>query len=486
MYGLTDHGRQYCQVLAIINNAAYFTQMAWQVTATYTAFRFVKLGKLRVKGVARLLLQIGIWCGPILLTLMLFYLKREAFHESLDELNGLGWCGIRGDPKFMYWKLVFILVPQLIGVSVYAYCFSYIIDVVDPPETTVMRRSADDSRVSTSHHEDLLYASVSKQAVAMARAADRIKLYLTGFMLSYLTNTLLTIFLEREKKDSEWTTFDYLICAAVVTPQQAMYARVFNSGGGNGIMSGMANFHKSSMLNASGAAVGSINSVVASYKWVQILSASSVGQTVTVRIKSTTTSATSAFEKSLNEANQKTRQASKIKPTNPWKSSPVMLFITEWANAFAQWGFNVWQACVMVPVALWVWTPIEFIKENFTQDLMPVMGALLGYGLFLLVPVFFFRVIGESDASLMDGNNRTGDTVDYSYLMGNVKTEADMWDRFGAGPNGVFVYMSLIALIGLVGMYVNRFNFDLLVIDGPRDTIRKTRKNCLGVYTLIM
>jgi hypothetical protein len=33
-------------------------------------------------------------------------------------------------------------------------------------------------------------------------------------------------------------------------------------------------------------------------------------------------------------------------------------------------------------------------------------------------------------------------------------------------------------------MYVNRFSFHLLVIDGPRDTMRMTKKNGLGVYTL--
>jgi Ca2+-binding EF-hand superfamily protein len=482
LYGLTDEGRQYCQLLAIVNNAAYLTQMAWQVTATYTAFRFVKLGKLRVKGLWRLVLQLTNWLGPLLLTLALFFSKPEAFHESLDELKGLGWCGVRGDPEFMYWKLFFILIPQLTGVSIYAYCFSYIIDVVDPPETTVMRRSADDSRVSTSHHEDLLYASDSKQAVAMARAADRIKLYLTGFMLSYLTNTLLTIFLEREKKDSEWTTFDYLICAAVVTPQQALYARVFNSGGGSGIVSGIANFHKSSVVSASGAVVSNINSMAASYKWVQIMQASSIGQTVTVQVRSTTNQASSAFQSTLNEANRQTKQAAKVKPKNPWAENKAVVFIMGYVNLFAQWGFNTWQACVMVPVALWVWTPIEFIKENFTQQLSAVMVALLGYGLFLLVPVFYFRV-DESDSLGTVDSSGTG--LDYSKLMG-ISSAADVWDRLGRGPTGVFVYMSMIALIGIIGAYANRFNFDLLVIDGPRDKIRKTKKNYLGVYTLVI
>eukprot|EP01043_Picozoa_sp_COSAG02_P025025 COSAG02_NODE_1390_length_12915_cov_6.825531_1_plen_3708_part_00 len=481
LYGLTDEGRQYCQVLAIVNNAAYLTQMAWQVTATYTAFRFVKLGKLRVRGWWRLGLQVANWFGPLLLTISLFFLKPEAFHESLDELNGLGWCGVRGDPAFMYWKLFFILVPQLTGVSVYAYCFSYIMDVVDPRETTEMRRSAVDSRVTTSHHEDLLYASDAKQAVAIERAADRIKLYLTGFMLSYLTNTLLTIVLERQKKDSEWTTFDYLICAAVVTPQQALYARVFNSGGGSGIVSGIANFHKSTMISASGAVVSNINSIAASYKWVQILQASSIGQTVTVQVKSTSSQTTSAFQNTLNEASRNTKQAAKMKPKSSWMDSAAAAFIMRWVNLCAQWGFKIWQATVMIPVALWVWTPIEFIKDNFTQQLSAVMVSLLGYGLFLLVPVFYFRVDEPSLAS-----TDASDTGNYSSNLFGTDSSEDVWNRWGSGPAAVFLYMSLIALVGMVGAYANRFEFHLLVIDDPRTTIRKTKKNYLGVYTLVI
>eukprot|EP01043_Picozoa_sp_COSAG02_P050888 COSAG02_NODE_5285_length_4471_cov_2.229186_3_plen_91_part_01 len=75
LYGLTDKGRQYCQFLAVVNNSAYVAQMSWQVTATYTAFRFVALDKLRVKGAWRVVLHIFNWGGGVLMTLSLFYLK---------------------------------------------------------------------------------------------------------------------------------------------------------------------------------------------------------------------------------------------------------------------------------------------------------------------------------------------------------------------------------------------------------------------------
>jgi hypothetical protein len=305
----------------------------------------------------------------------------------------------------------------------------------------------------------------------MARAADRIKLYLTGFMLSYLTNTLLTIFLEREKRDDEWTTFDYLICAAVVTPQQALYARVFNSGGNSGIISSLASFHRSSIVSTSGAVVSSINSMAASYRWVQILHASVIGQKVSVQVKSTVTSATSAFEGTVSEASRKTSQAVQAKPKNPWSNNTAVVFVMSYVRMFSQWVFNIWQACVMVPVSLWVWTPIEFIKENFSAEPIKVMASLLAYGLFLLVPVFYFRTTEGEDGSL-------------SLIEGTEQPEIDLWDRRARGPVGVSSYMVTIFLIGIAGMYVNRSSFHLLVIDGPRDTMRMTKKNCLGVYTL--
>ena len=105
------------------------------------------------------------------------------------------------------------------------------------------------------------------------------------------------------------------------------------------------------------------------------------------------------------------------------------------------------------------------------------MIALLGYGLFLLMPVFYFRV-DENDLSY--GNHTGGsavnrsrvydDGIDYSKLFG-IDSPEQLFDRGGPGPVGVALYMSLIALVGMTGAYVNRFTFELLVIAGPRATI---------------
>merc|ERR1712166_662308 len=42
------------------------------------------------------------------------------------------------------------------------------------------------------------------------------------------------------------------------------------------------------------------------------------------------------------------------------------------------------------------------------------------------------------------------------------------------------------AFICIAGAFVNRYNFDLLVIDTPSDSLRKTKKNILGCYTLFV
>ena len=94
------------------------------------------------------------------------------------------------------------------------------------------------------------------------------------------------------------------------------------------------------MVSTSGAVASSINSIAASYKWVQILQASSVGQTVTVQVKATTSAATSAFDSTLKEASRQTKQAAKAKPKAAWKDSAAWTLLMRWVNVFAQWGFN--------------------------------------------------------------------------------------------------------------------------------------------------
>lgn len=228
LFGLTELGRGHCRLLAVVNQSAYFTQMSWQVMATYASFRYIKSDKMRVRGRARVIEQIFCWCAPTAFTLLLYALEPNAFNKSLDEVNGIGWCGVRSGDRYRLVKVLFVFVPQLLAVNLYAYFYYYINAVVDPPKEGSMKRTADETRLSTSNHEDLLNASKEKRVMAMVDAAKSIQLYMTAFMLSFLTNTLLTIIIDRLRDGTPWSDMDYMICAAVVTPQQFLYARVFS------------------------------------------------------------------------------------------------------------------------------------------------------------------------------------------------------------------------------------------------------------------
>jgi Ca2+-binding EF-hand superfamily protein len=483
LFGLTERGMQNCRLLAIVNQSAYFSQMAWQVAATYTAFRFVQQGKLRVKGVRRLFLQLLCWIGPLGLTCLLYLLKQDAFHEDLSEINGMGWCGVRGDVEFLYWKGLFVHMPQLIGVSIYAYCFVYIMDVVDPPETTVLRRSADECTVTTSHHEDLLHASTGKQVLAMERASERIKLYLTGFMLSYLTNTLLTIAFERIKTDSEWTTFDYLACAVVVVPQQFMYARVFNTTKGDGIMYGMATFHKATILSATGRVLDTINSASAAFKWMKLLQAEQTGETLTVRLKKSVVDTSSAFQQTLRKQTKQVKETSAQGAASLVPSSALSKM-----NAAKSYCvhrlFQCWQFCVLMPVSVWVWTPIDFIRESYTKRLDTVLVSLMGYGIFLLAPIFYFRVTDSASPLESEGLSPEELNMTYDDLVASYNSTVPDFFEVKAFAVAATGYMIIIATLCIVGAYQNRYNFELLVIHGPARFLRKNRRNVLGVYTL--
>ena len=80
----------------------------------------------------------------------------------------------------------------------------------------------------------------------------------------------------------------------------------------------------------------------------------------------------------------------------------------------------------MVPVSLWVWTPIEFVKENFTTEPIWVMGSLLGYGLFLLLPIFYFRV-RESETDIGIGTGCNNGTAFSNGTFANTVPAADVW-----------------------------------------------------------
>ena len=89
-----------------------------------------------------------------------------------------------------------------------------------------------------------------------------------------------------------------------------------------------------------------------------------------------------------------------------------------------------------------------------------ILGALIGFGVFVLFPLFFFR------------DNAAGDDRGLIALS-----------RFDIALSA---YMITILSICLTGAWMNRYNASLLVITGPRTHLRLNKKNVLGCYTLFI
>jgi hypothetical protein len=467
LFGLTNTGRGHCRLLAIVNQSAYFTQMAWQVMATYAAFRYIKRGKLRVVGKWRVIEHLFCWGAPTVLTVSLYLVAPGAFHESLDELNGIGWCGIRSAGKYRMVRVLFVFAPQLLAVNLYAYFYYYVNSICDPPKSTVMKRTVDETRMSTSNNEDLLYSSHQKRWMAMGQAANSIQLYMTAFMLSFLTNTMLTIILDRIRPEGTWTDLDYIITAAVVTPQQFLYARIYaHRKTGSGLLTDVATFHKATVKTRSGDAIANINSHAATWKWIRIMKADQLGEMAKVRLISNVRQTQTAWDKVQRESKQKI-QAQKMKQAEK-EQNKLSKFVSKLVSSTY---FMVWrsaQVMLFIPVAVWVWVPMDFIIDNFIttkieqKALRNVLAGLIFYGSFIMFPLFYFR----RDANT---NNNDRGLIEVS--------------RFDVA---LTTYMVVIVLMCLVGAFKNRYNPSLLVVTGPTEHIRLTKKNVMGSFTIFI
>ena len=68
-----------------------------------------------------------------------------------------------------------------------------------------------------------------------------------------------------------------------------------------------------------------------------------------------------------------------------------------------------------MPVSVWVWTPIDFIRESYTKRLDTVLVSLIGYGIFLLAPIFYFRV--TDSASPLESEGLSPEELNMTYQM---------------------------------------------------------------------
>ena len=97
------------------------------------------------------------------------------------------WCGVRDNPEVRGVKALLIHMPRLVGTILYAYCFYYIADHVDPSSRRgdiPHLRKYDETRISTSAHLLLLHASDERRMLDISRAAITLRFCMAAFMVS--------------------------------------------------------------------------------------------------------------------------------------------------------------------------------------------------------------------------------------------------------------------------------------------------------------
>eukprot|EP01052_Picozoa_sp_SAG31_P007928 SAG31_NODE_389_length_16370_cov_4.517915_4_plen_300_part_00 len=216
-----------CPQMGAILNATYLMMNLWHTMTIITAYRFICLEKGRLIGAARVWVHIVCWGFPIISTVLLSvlydalstktHIEPSVYHENIftdPDIRGIGWCGVKSTNRVL--KAVFVNSPQLIAVSLYAQYYSYIHDHIDPdPDADPSKVTA---RVSTSSNAALMGAAELRKVTYNQDLARQLRLYMTAYMMSFLTNTVMQVVGDNLAIGAP-SDANLLIQAVVVTPQ---------------------------------------------------------------------------------------------------------------------------------------------------------------------------------------------------------------------------------------------------------------------------
>ena len=430
------------RTVAMINETAFLMQMTWQVSVAHGVFRYIQFEKPRVTGKMVAVRHAFCWGFPILVTVAVAFLDHGTYHHDVHSQDVLApWCGMRGDSGVRGFKAAFVHTPHLLGCILYGYFYYYIAAAVDPSGSTTSRvtsRSYDEARISTSAHKALLNASHEKRMLDISRAAIVLRLCMASFMMAYLIQTIACVIVETFRLGSA-DNFVYLFRIFSVTPQQFVYACVFTNQKPGSIVEHFLQFHTATIQTSGGAILANVNTTVNKFK----LDISSAATKDRPQPQSVALAAYSKQESSLDQKQKRQLNADKMSRLKQ-KSGLPTLYET------AKPVLTMLQAMLFVPVSLLIWIPVHFLRTNYSQDLGVILIGLACWAFVMVFPFVYFQ--GRPDAP---------ETI-------------------------VSLYVGLVLSLSFVGVYKNRTQTELLVVDGPRETVRITARSCLAYFTLFV
>ena len=328
-----------CAAMGYLLQITYLMMNLWHTMTIITAYRFICLEKGKLKGSMRFIVHIICWGFPIVSTTVLTIIEPSVYHDDIfsdPDIRGMGWCGVKSSYRLL--KAVFVNSPQLISVSLYAQYYSYIHDYIDPKPNNDPS-SAASSKISTSKNAALMGASVMRKEEYTQDLARQLRLYMTAYMMSFLTNTVMQVVGDNMAKGLP-SDSNLLIQAVVVTPQGFIWSLVYMQSAPNSLFSAYCNVAVKFFESRGNR--GMVDKI-----------------------------------KSLNEASKQATQASTSKPGAVGRFvNSLILFM---------------QSFLMMPVAIWVWTPMEFLAEQLKSRAWVFFGLCV-WGVATVFPIYWFSV----------------------------------------------------------------------------------------------
>jgi hypothetical protein len=293
------------------------------------------------------------WGFPLLWTTLQTVVSPGAFHEDLfeSELRGIGWCGVDSTRRIT--KAVFVNTPQLISVSAYAQFYYYIHQKVDPEVDELFESTA---KLSTSKNAKLMSLEAARKEAYIQETAMQLRLQMSAYMLSFLTNTVLSLVGDNLSDPAAGASNSNLIMqTGVVTCQGLLVGIVY------------ARSASKSLLTAYFDTAGDLMATVSEQAAKDLMQKRALAKEAKARQL---------------EARRRT------KLTKPSAFATIQNVLTIF-----------YQTILLYPVSVWVWVPMAFIAENTDRKAYIFIGLVI-WSIASVFPIYAFSLVGADTTNV--------------------------------------------------------------------------------------
>jgi hypothetical protein len=359
------------------------------------------------------------------------------FHQELwstddynSELDGVGWCGV--DSRHRVIKAIFLNGPQLILVSFYGQYYYYIHQYVDPAKELDVSGALGQTKITTSRNAGMMSSKQQLRAASIANASQQQRLYMVPYMVSFLLNTLLQLFSDNLSSGPP-STFNLALQAVTVTPQGFLIGLVYMRSSKN-IFTLYAELIESLLAERSPHKVS---------KWKE--------KRYKLQMKR---EKLTAF-----------RKAQTDKMFSAGSDHGVSI------GGLLQIIWITWNTALFTPLAVWVWTPMEFLGE-FLRTKVQILMGLCVWGVILVLPTYWFSLGRLADLMCLKTF-----AIAWADDDGVVHWPTNPAEKYttGGGGDACIVwyegfaewYIVMLIFVSSVAVYKNRYSPRLLFTEGP-------------------